>query len=202
MTKANEFKVSRKSQEVSFAGSEVFKLFSLPKVELQTFSGDALSYHSFIKSFKVNVEKLCSDPDARLARLLQYTDGQAKEAIKSSVYVGGEKGYKQALSTLEDLFGSKHKVTQDVIKSLRVNKPVKSANDMCALSHELRYAFQVLEDIGAVHELDSQILIFDLIARLPNYIQNRWCKEELKHKHTSGSYLKFQRSCRFRSSDQ
>ena len=57
-------------------------LFNLPKVELQIFEGNPLHYHQFRRSFDVNVDKTCEDSDLKLARLMQYTGGQAKEAIR------------------------------------------------------------------------------------------------------------------------
>ena len=59
-----------------------FNLLSLPKVELEVFTGDPLKYHAFIKSFAVKVERLCKDPDSSLARLLQYTAGDAHQSIQ------------------------------------------------------------------------------------------------------------------------
>ena len=41
-----------------------------PKIELLEFHGDPMSYHSFIRSFEENVEKMLHDDGARLARLI------------------------------------------------------------------------------------------------------------------------------------
>ena len=188
---------AQESKSTLVPGPEVFNLLSLPKVELEVFKGDPLQYHTFIKAFQLSVEKCCADPDAKLTRLLQYTAGDAKEAIRSSIFLGGERGYKHALETLQNLYGSPHRVTQDIIKTLRSSKPVKSASDMRTLSHELRNSFQVLQNINCLGEVDSQVVIFDIIARLPNFAQNRWYKEELKHKRTSGAYLKFKNLVEF-----
>ena len=62
-----------------------------------------MAYHMFIRSFKTNVENLCSCFDSRLTRLLQYTAGEAKDAIRSAAYIGGKKGYEQALASLARL---------------------------------------------------------------------------------------------------
>ena len=60
---------------------DLLNLLCLLKVELEIFSGDALKYHSFIKTFEVNVEKYCSDPDSKIARLLQYRAGDDHQVI-------------------------------------------------------------------------------------------------------------------------
>ena len=81
-------------------------LLSLPKVELEIFSGNPLKYLSFIRAFDVNVDWLCSDPDSKIARLLQYTGGEAHEAIISAQITGGREGYTHARDTLKELYGS------------------------------------------------------------------------------------------------
>ena len=50
---------------------QMIALMNLPKVELQTFDGNPVRYHSFIKSLDVNVDRVCQDPDSKLTRLLQ-----------------------------------------------------------------------------------------------------------------------------------
>ena len=174
--KFGEISISEDSEKIAITSNEAIHLFSLPRIELQIFSGGALSYHTFIRSFKVNVDKLCADFDSRLELLLQYTSGEAKDVFKSSVFIRGKIGYEQALNMRESLYGSKHRVTQDIIKSLRADKLVKTPDDMRALCNELRNTYQVLDNIDALCELDTQICIFSIVARLPAWVQNRWDK--------------------------
>ena len=62
---------------------------------------------------------------------------------------------------------------------------------MHVLSHELRNAFHMLENIGCLSKVNAQVIIFDVVTCLPNFVQNRWQKDELKSKRDSDSYLKF-----------
>ena len=62
---------------------------------------------------------------------------------------------------------------------------------MRQLSHELRHVQDILEDLKAICEVNVQMIIFDIIAHLPNFVEDRWHKEELKNKHSKGKYLKF-----------
>lgn len=55
---------------------------NLPKVEIIPFDGDPLQYHAFVRSFTLNVDRVCSDPDAKIARLISCTRGPALEAIR------------------------------------------------------------------------------------------------------------------------
>ena len=69
----------------------MLSLLNMPKVELQTFSGDPLEYHQFIK-FDQNVHNLPCNSDLKLTRLMQYTVGPAKDAIRNCQLIGGTLG--------------------------------------------------------------------------------------------------------------
>ena len=72
-----------------------------------------------------------------------------------------------------------------------VDKPVRTPSDMRTLGFELKNAYQVLSNINAVHELNTQVIIFDIVTRLPVWVQQGWNKQELKSKKASGNSLKF-----------
>ena len=74
------------------------------------FHGNPLHFYQFIRAFKVNVDKICEDPDLKLSRLMQYTGttGSAKKAIRGCQLIGGESGYTQARSILNSRFGNAH----------------------------------------------------------------------------------------------
>ena len=62
---------------------------------------------------------------------------------------------------------------------------------MRQLSHKLRHAQDILGNLKAISEVNTQVIIFDIVVCLPNFVQHRWCKDELKNKHNKGEYLKF-----------
>ena len=74
----------------------MLSLLNMPKVELQTFSADPLEYHQFIMSFDQNVHNLPCNSDLKLTRLMQYTVGPAKDAIRNCQLIGGDTGYRKA----------------------------------------------------------------------------------------------------------
>ena len=56
---------------------ELMLLLNMPKLELDTFSGDPLEYYQFIQAFEQNV--VTKDPDMKLSRLVQYTRNEPIE---------------------------------------------------------------------------------------------------------------------------
>ena len=187
-----------KPNEGSDSGSkggdaQLARLFNMPKVEIETFSGNCLKYHAFMKSFEVNVEKVCSDPDARLARLVASTSGSAKEAIQCTLVVGGSKGYDRAKAILKEQFGAEHLIIQEVIRDLssRADRVMNSPEQVREFSYRLIGAREVLQEMDAMAEMDAQSTIRALAECLPKFAQNRWFEHQLKSKREKLSYLKF-----------
>ena len=98
--------------------ADIVSILNLPRVDIVPFDGNPLNFHSFINAFRVNVDRVNCDPHSKLTRLIAYTEGVAREAIQGLQITGGEHGYHRALERLEELFGSKHLVVQETIRSL------------------------------------------------------------------------------------
>ena len=99
-------KTKQEDDDKSFVASsdlsreELMAIMNLPKVELETYNGDPMQYHTFIAAFEENVDKVIRDSQIKLTRLLQYTTGDAKSAIRTCALIGGDKGYEQARTIL------------------------------------------------------------------------------------------------------
>ena len=77
----NSDAVSSISSTDSLSDKDSLMLMNLPKVELETFDGDPLKYHSFFAVFDENVDSLSQEGATKLTRLLQYTTLDANAAI-------------------------------------------------------------------------------------------------------------------------
>ncbi len=163
----------------------MLSMFNLPKVELVTFSGDPLKYHEFIKSFDLNVDAVCEGPDRKLSRLMQYTSGSAKEAIRSCQLAGGSQGYSKARELLQTRFGNPHLATEHIISMLKDPKPVKNQAEIQQLADSLESAYMVLCQLNTVSEVDNQYNMLSIVNRLPMYVQIDWEKRVLETKRTT-----------------
>ena len=182
---------SREGAMADLSRRELLGLFNLPKVELQIFDGNPLHFHEFIKTFDVNVDSVCEDSDLKMSRLMQYTSGCAKDAIRGCQLIGGNDGYSQARSILHNRFGNPHLVTERIVKQLRSGKPVRSPQDIQQLSDDMRNALLVLSGLHTLHEVNSQSFIVEVIGRFQNYVQNRWRKRAFEKKKAGGQYPDF-----------
>lgn len=96
----------------SLGQREFLALMNLPKVKLEPYNGDPLKYHSFFTVFDENVENVSENGGMKLTRLLQYTTGKAKEAMRACSLIGGDDGYAQARKLLHSRFGNNHLIAE------------------------------------------------------------------------------------------
>ncbi|KAG1714704.1 hypothetical protein GQR58_000941 [Nymphon striatum] len=169
----------------------------MPKVELQTFYGNPLHYHEFIISFDLNVETTCSNSDFKLARLLQYTSGVAKEAIRGCQLIGGDTGYQQARSILQERFGNKYLVTERVMQDLKCSKPVRTPFEIQSLADKLRNASLILNKLNTEPEINSQSSLIQILSRMPQFVQIKWKTLALENKRSKGVYPNFEDFVKF-----
>ena len=76
------------------------------------------------------------DGQVKLTRLLQYTCGSAKAAIRNCSLIGGESGYSQARDILNNRYGNTHLVSQRLITEQKCGKRVITA-DVSSMSGKI-----------------------------------------------------------------
>ncbi|KAL9976370.1 hypothetical protein ACROYT_G013665 [Oculina patagonica] len=76
----------------------------MPKRGFLTFDGDPKRCPQFIKSFKINMQRVEKDSE-KLSYLIQYCKGAAKDAIENSLMLPPDEGYKEAKEILCPLSG-------------------------------------------------------------------------------------------------
>ena len=174
----------------------LLSLVNLPKIELEQFEGDPAKYHSFISMFDECVDKVVPDSKIKLTRLIQYTKGKAREAIRACSLMG-DPGYGRARTLLEQRFGNQHLVTESIIHNIRSGKPVKSSEELQMLADDLVNCHMTLDQMGRLHEVESQTCIVEVINRVQPYIRNRWKKYAVDYKAEHDRYPCFQELVEF-----
>lgn len=185
----NASDVSDSASTVSQA--ELFSLLSLPKAEIDVFTGNPLDYQSFMAIFDETIHNRCDDGQVRLTRLLQYTSGAAKLAIKNCTLIGGKAGYEQAREILKNRFGNDHLVSRQIIAELRSGKSVQSGQELQQLADELSMASTALKGINMLSEVDTQQSILDITQRCPNWVRAKWRNRALDCKRDNDRYPTF-----------
>ena len=89
----------------SVFNSQMIDMLSLPKLTIDVFTGDPLTYKEFMTIFDEVVDSKPVDSHMKLTRLLQLTSGKAKDSIRHCALIGGSRGYEQARRILSPRFG-------------------------------------------------------------------------------------------------
>ena len=171
--------------------SDLMTLMNIPKVEIDKFTGHPLEYHTFISIFEEIVDSKPIEDSLKLSRLIAYTEGPAKEAIRGCSIVGGAEGYKKAKEILKSRFGDDHLVSSEIINSLQNGDLVHSTRELQQLSDELHCAEVALRKINMTTEVNTQHSIKNILARCSQNIQEQWRSTALTIKHKEGHYPTF-----------
>ena len=171
--------------------TELINLLSIPKLEIDKFHGNPLEFQSFMAIFDEAVSSKVSDDQIKLTRLLQYTTGPAKAAIRNCALIGGRAGYTQARDILQKRFGNEHLVSRKILNDLINGKSVSKPNDIRQLADDLAMAAAVLKSLNLSHEIDNQNSVLEILQRVPKAIQSKWRNKALEVKRDSGSYPTF-----------
>ena len=167
------------------------KLLTIPKMDIECYDGQCMGYHSFRAVFNRSIDSVLTNADDKLIHLLRCTTGKAREAISSCSLIGGEAGYQKALKTLENRFGNRHLIADEIRKNLCSSSPVKTAADLRRLADEAETASLVLKSTNLYSELDTQQLICSVVNRLSFSHKSRWRTIAVSKKEETDSYPSF-----------
>ena len=150
----------------------------LPKTDLLTFDGNPVQYWGFMRSFEHSVENHCTDPNAKLLRLLQYCTGKAKRVIQCCSAIDPEVGYPKAKNLLKERFGNDYVIAEAWMEKVTEGTGLKPSDSEALqdFSDELINCYETLQAMDKLVEIDSQRCLVKIVRKLPVYLQNQWRK--------------------------
>ena len=98
---------------------------SLPKLEIEPFSGEPEQFYTFLCSFRQEVEAKVADPHKRLSYLLHYCRGPAKDAIRHCVLLPSATCFATAMDILRSQFGRPSQIIQAVTENMFTGPPIR-----------------------------------------------------------------------------
>ena len=166
------------TNNTSLSQSNVMNLLTVPKIGIDKFDGNPIEYQNFMSIFDEMVGTV--DDQVKLTRLLYYTTGPAKLAIKNCALVGGSAGYKEAREILSSRFGDSQLIAESLVNELKCGKPLRKPRDLQQMADELKMALRSLDDLGKLSEIDNQKSVKEILQRCPQYIRNQWSKKAVR----------------------
>ena len=147
-------------------------LLNIPRAELDVFSGDPFECHTFMSVFDENIDSKIDDPQIKSIRIIRYTKGAAKTAVKNCILIGGADGYSKARCILRKCFGNDYLVSESITNDLKQSKRVSRPQELLQLADDLEVAETTLAKLGRSSEIDNQRTITDILKRCKPHVGN------------------------------
>lgn len=148
----------------------------LPKRDVPVFNGDPMSYQSFILAFEHSIESNTSNCQDRLYFLEQFTEGQAKDLVRSCMHMDARRGYSEAKQLLIKHFGNEMKIANAYLEKA-LNWTSIRADDgkaLHAFALYLRQCHNAMQDLDYLDELNVASNLKLLVSKLPYKLRERW----------------------------
>ena len=153
---------------------------SLPKVEIEPFSGEASRWVEFIVKFRdvVHDQPFLTDRQ-RNQQLVQHLRGEAKRAVKE--YMNDPWGYPRSLKRLKYLFGQRSTIVKAVLSDITTGQQVtaKNTDDLAELYYSLSRCITTLQQLNYIDDLDSCDVLDKVLRRLPIRLSLKWAEWSL-----------------------
>ncbi|CAB4003249.1 Hypothetical predicted protein [Paramuricea clavata] len=148
----------------------------LPKPEVPVFSGDPIDYQTFIRAFENLIETNTDSNSARLYYLIQYTQGDVKELMKSCLSMKSEEGYAEARRLLKRRYDQDYKIAASYVDRVTTGPMIKSENAAALqrFSILLTSCKNMLRTIGYSSKQDNPDSFRKIIERLPYGMRKNW----------------------------
>lgn len=148
----------------------------LPHRDVPTFTGDPLSYHSFIRAFKQAIEDKTSSQQDRLFYLQQFTRGEPQDLVRSCEHMRPDEGYREARRLLQQHYGDELRIaTAFMNKALQW--PQMKTEDRRALNAYALFLIgcqNTMSDVEFMEEMDNPSNMKTVISKLPFKIKEQW----------------------------
>ncbi|XP_066918134.1 uncharacterized protein [Clytia hemisphaerica] len=171
--RVSKFQTTVDTSDISNALFDLVKMQGAPAVKLEVFKGDPLEYRSFITNFEELVEKRISDSEGRLARLMNFTEGEANDLIQCCLYLSD--GYNHAKSLLKKKYGDPHRIMTFFKKELDRSEAIKPGD-----SSAFGKFYSFLLKCGSVIEnklsnsFDTADNLCIITSKLPLHCRDKW----------------------------
>ena len=166
--------VTSAMESITMVQQRMASSLNLPAIQLDKFSGSPSEFPSFKQRFEKHIMTRDGfDDGEKMLRLLQFLDGEAKEAVKSYEAVQG--GVYKAMEILEQRYGRKCLIVSSIVDNLTKGPPI-AIRDRIALrkfADNAVSAEATLRSLGCLTEINQGNLV-EMSRRLLRHLQEKF----------------------------
>ncbi|KAK0143396.1 hypothetical protein N1851_018466 [Merluccius polli] len=148
----------------------------LPKRDVPVFNGDPLSFQPFILAFEHSIESNTSNCQDRLYFLEQFTEGQARDIVRSCMHMEARRGYAEAKQLLKKYFGNEMKIANAYLEKAFNWTLIRPDDGKALLAYALylRECLNTMQVLDHLEELNVASNLKLLVSKLPYKLRERW----------------------------
>ena len=148
----------------------------LPKRDVPVFNGDPLSFQPFILAFEHSIESNTSNCQDRLYFLEQFTEGQARDIVRSCMHMEARRGYAEARQLLKKYFGNEMKIANAYLEKAFNWTLIRPDDGKALLAYALylRECLNTMQVLDHLEELNVASNLKLLVSKLPYKLRERW----------------------------
>lgn len=171
----------------------------LPPPEPGVFTGNALEYNAWKRSFELLIERRRITPAEKLYYLRKYVGGEAKECIEGFLLECSDDAYFDAKARLDARFGDAFSVASAFRKKLhdwpKINN--RDGTGIQKLSDFMKQCVSAMKTNANLHILNDSRENQAVLRKLPEWLVIRWSRVVQVCKDTTGMYPNFQKFSEF-----
>lgn len=148
----------------------------LPKRDIPVFSGDPLTYRSFLRAFDNAIDSKTQNARDKLFFLEQYTSGEPQDLIRSCEHMTPAKGYKEARLLLDQQYGNELKIAMAYIEKA-LSWPQIKTDDAKGLNEYALFLIgckNTMKDVDYMEEMDNPTNMRAILSKLPYKLREKW----------------------------
>ncbi|XP_041458410.1 uncharacterized protein LOC121410406 isoform X2 [Lytechinus variegatus] len=152
---------------------------SLPKPDIQPFSGNPVDYWKFMNTFEVNIGDKVNDDRMRLNYLIQFCTGKARDAIENCILLEPSAGYARAKLILQDQFGRNYIVARAHVERVLKRSHIRSSDSQALwdLARDMRRCQITTSQLGYTAHMSTTETLLKIQELLRVHLQGQWASK-------------------------
>lgn len=170
------YQVLQRQNEVTEMLIKQQSLSQLPHRDIPVFTGDPLTYRSFIRAFEHAIDSKTDSQQDRLYYLEQFTSGEPLDLIRSCEHMRPDRAYREARALLDRHYGDELIIANAYIKKA-MEWPQIKPEDRKGLNTFALFLIgccNTVNDVDYMDEMNNPTNMKCILSKLPFKLKDKW----------------------------